>query len=403
MQYTEITEQDNEEEKASEPIDSVPRSADSPITTKPNIKNHPWWRPAIETALAVLLLIGGLETFFNVAGIGQQEFLEPDPVLGSRHIASKQVTWRLEGLSRDTFNSFGMRDYPRTVAKPNTTLRIAVLGDSAVEGLQVPLEETFPATMERMLTKEFASTKGKYDKAEVLNFGCAGYSTVQEFLQYKTVVSKFSPDIVVLFYNHRDAQESVVLDVLKSIAEVKPYAYLNNEGQINIDNSVLEAHSDELKPNLVLDWLRKNSRIYGVINQTTFALSLNDKRFVKMKHWFARTQKNLAPKTRRIETLNYPIQDADLVCGRLLEQLNVTLKAHGGRLVLVMSPNLVPYKELKIQEEKFRNIAQREGFEHLDLTTTFKKYARPQDLIIQYHFSKKGHQLIADSIIPLVR
>jgi hypothetical protein len=152
-----------------------------------------------------------------------------------------------------------------------------------------------------------------------------------------------------------------------------------------------------------LDWLRKNSRIYGVINQTTFALSLNDKRFVKMKHWFARTQKNLAPKTRRIETLNYPIQDADLVCGRLLEQLNVTLKAHGGRLVLVMSPNLVPYKELKIQEEKFRNIAQREGFEHLDLTTTFKKYARPQDLIIQYHFSKKGHQLIADSIIPLVR
>ena len=36
-----------------------------------------------------------------------------------------------------------MREPNLTIAKPVGTYRIAVLGDSMVEGLQVPIEETF--------------------------------------------------------------------------------------------------------------------------------------------------------------------------------------------------------------------------------------------------------------------
>ncbi|MBC7996393.1 MAG: SGNH/GDSL hydrolase family protein [Leptolyngbya sp.] len=398
MQSTEKPQNNNEEE----PLDDGANVENGSCQTGSSKHHRSWWRPFVETVIASVLLIGWLETFFNFAGIGQQEFLEPDPVIGSRHIASKQVTWRLEGLSRDSLNAYGMRDFPRELKKPISTLRIAVLGDSAVEGLQVPLEETFPADLERMLNREFASGKGKFQKAEVLNFGCAGYSTAQELVQYETLVSKFAPDVVVLFYNHRDAQESVILETIKNVAEVKPYAYLDKEGQINIDNSVVTAHAEELKPSPVLDWLRRNSRIYGVINQTTFALNVNDKRFVKVKHWWTKAQKDFAPKNLEISNLGYGVQDADAVGGKLIEKLNSILKAKGSRLVLVMFPNLVPYKELTSQEEQFRKLSQREGFSHLDLTPAFKKYPRPQDLIIQYHFSKKGHQLIADSIAPLL-
>lgn len=400
MQSTEKPQNNNEGEPLSEGAE-----VSNAIHPNDSQKHHrSWWRPIVETLIALMLLIGGLETFFNFAGIGQQEFLEPDPVLGSRHIASKQVTWRLEGLSRDYLNAYGMRDFPRELEKPSSTLRIAVLGDSAVEGLQVPLEETFPADIERLINREFSSGKGKekFQKAEVLNFGCAGYSTAQELVQYETLVSKFAPDIVVLFYNHRDAQESVILETIKNVAEAKPYAYLDKDGQVKIDNSVINAHADELKPSPALDWLRRNSRIYGVINQTVFALSINDKRFGKVKHWCTKALKYVAPKNLEISTLGYGVQDADAVGGKLIAKLNSLLKAKGSRLVLVMFPNLVPYKELTSQEEQFRKLAQQEGFTHLDLTPAFKNYPRPQDLIIQYHFSKKGHQLIADSIAPLL-
>jgi len=142
-----------------------------------------WWRPLGETALALGVTICLLESFFNFAGIGQQEFFEPDPVLGARHIPSKQVTWRMEGLSRDSFNSFGMRDYERTLAKPANTVRVAVLGDSGAEGLQVPLADTFPIVLQNRLNEE-AKQSGSAKKFEVMNFGCAGYSMLQEVLQY---------------------------------------------------------------------------------------------------------------------------------------------------------------------------------------------------------------------------
>lgn len=351
-------------------------------------------RSCAETLVAGTLAICLLESFFNFAGIGQQEFFEPDPVLGARHIPSKQVTWRMEGLSRDSFNSFGMRDYERTLAKPEGTTRIAILGDSAAEGLQVPLTDTFPIVLEKMLNQE-ARTSGK--RFEVLNFGCAGYSQAQEVLQYETLAAKFSPDIVVLFYNHKDAAESVVDNTMRSISDPKPYCYLSPQGELKIDNSIMEARADELKPSPVFDWLRRNSRIYGVINQTIFSLSVNDRRFVKLKQWFTKQKQ-----TKKIPPATYPIQNPDLVGARLIERLNEDVKATGGRLIVMMFPNTVPYPDLKRQQVLFGNLAKTADYDYLDLSQPFIDHKNKLSLIIEYHFSKKGHQLLADLLKPYI-
>lgn len=358
---------------------------------------RPLWKPVGETVLALAVTVFLLESFFNFAGIGQQEFFEPDPILGARHIPSKQVTWRMEGLSRDSFNSFGMRDYERTLAKPADTVRVAVLGDSGAEGLQVPLKDTFPIVLEQMLNND-AKKIGVQKRFEVMNFGCAGYSMLQEVLQYETQAARFSPDIVVLFYNRMDAAESIIDGTMRSIADPKPFCYLSADGELQLDTSILEARADELKPNPVLDWLRRNSRIYGVVNQTLFSLSVNDKRFVKLKHMFDK-----GAKMRKIPPATYPPQNEDQVAARLLERLNADVKEKGGRLVVMMFPNMIDYPDLTRQQKLFSRMAKTQGFGYLDLTDAVKAYKTKHELLIEYHFSQKGHKLIADLLKPYLQ
>jgi hypothetical protein len=74
-------------------------------------------------------------------------------------------------------------------------LRIAVLGDSYVEALQVLPEENFPSVMEREIGGCLAPT-GR--KAEAINFGVSGYGTAQDLLMLRHRAWDYAPDVVVL-------------------------------------------------------------------------------------------------------------------------------------------------------------------------------------------------------------
>jgi len=201
----------------------------------------------------------------------------------------------------------------------------------------------------------------------------------------------------VLFYNRYDAQESVINATMRTIADPKPFCYLDAKGKLQIDKAILEARADELKPNPVLDWLRRNSRLYGVVNQTLFSLSVNDKRFVKIKNSFKKHER-----ARQIPPATYPVQDADKVGYKLMERLNNSVKARGGRLIVMMFPNMIDYPDLTRQQELFSKMAQEEGFTYLDLTAPMKAYEAKHELLIEFHFSKKGHKMIADLLEPLI-
>lgn len=365
---------------------------------EPPAAHRPWWRIGAETVLISALAIASLECFFNIVGIGQQEFFEADETLGTRHIPSKQVTWRLEGLSRDSFNAFGMRDVERQIAKPQGVKRVAVLGDSAVEGLQVPLADTFPRVLERILNE-----KGQSTRYEVLNFGCAGYGTGQEVVQYERQISRFKPDVVVLFFNQGDAGESVVLSHQRKSADARPYFYLDEAGNLEEDWSIMAANQHKLKPNPVLDWLKRNSRIYGVYSQTHFSLSIGDAKYVKLKKWWTEKEKSFAPRTARVPEPKYPDQNPVRVAEKLIERLGDDVKKDGGKLVLTMFPNTLKYSDLFILSYRLKKLADARGYAYLDLTDAFVSHPTPNDLYVSAHFSEKGHKLTAEKLESLVR
>ena len=89
-------------------------------------------------------------------------------------------------------NEWGMRDRSRSLS--SASLRIALLGDSMLEGVHVKPSEVMNIQVEDIL-----SSMGKHD-VDVLNFGIAGIGTTQEFLVYETRAAKFKPDVVVLLF-----------------------------------------------------------------------------------------------------------------------------------------------------------------------------------------------------------
>ena len=88
-----------------------------------------------------------------------------------------------------TINALGQRDRPRTLARTPGVARVLVLGDSFVEAMQVDLEESFPALLERRL------------RVEMLNAGVSGYSTDNELRAFVADGHRYAPDVVLLLFH----------------------------------------------------------------------------------------------------------------------------------------------------------------------------------------------------------
>lgn len=94
-----------------------------------------------------------------------------------------------------TTNSWGMRGAEYGLAKPPTTYRIAVFGPSDVMGWGVADGEAFPSLLERMLD---SAARGSGWRVEVLNFGTAATSLVQQVYALEGKGLRFAPDLVLL-------------------------------------------------------------------------------------------------------------------------------------------------------------------------------------------------------------
>jgi GDSL-like lipase/acylhydrolase family protein len=144
----------------------------------------------IGAALIASLLLG--ELLLRLMGVSYPVFIQTDPVLGAAHIPGARGHYRTEGESWLQINRDGMRGPEVSLEKPPGTYRIALLGDSYIEGVQVPFEKTVGEVIAARLSQLRGSP------VEVLNFGVGGYSSAQELLTLQNRVWKYSPDLILL-------------------------------------------------------------------------------------------------------------------------------------------------------------------------------------------------------------
>jgi lysophospholipase L1-like esterase len=184
--------------------------------------------PVLGSLLAAFILG---EVMLRVIGYSSAIWYRPDAQLGWTLRPGVAAWFTKEGRAWVEVNAAGQRDREHAVQKPAGVYRIAVLGDSYSEAMQVERDQAYWAQLpERLAACSFAPAK----RIEVLNFGVSGYGTAQEYLVLETTAQRYQPDLVILqFTNGNDVQNnSPALDDEKS----RPF-YRLEAGGLVADNS----------------------------------------------------------------------------------------------------------------------------------------------------------------------
>jgi len=128
-------------------------------------------------------------------------------------------------------NQYGMRDKVYKKENDPKKIRIAVAGDSFAWGFGVENNQTFAKVLEEKLGKNF----------EVLNFGVSGYGTDQEFLQFKSRILEFKPDILIITFFPNDIE-----NIMNSVqyGYNKPLFILDN-GKLKLTNMPVPITKEE--------------------------------------------------------------------------------------------------------------------------------------------------------------
>jgi len=188
----------------------------------------------------LLLVIGAIvmaallaEGLLRLIGYSSPVLYRADPCCGASLRPGAEGLWSREGRDYVVINSRGLRDREHSLRKPAGTLRIAVLGDSYTEALQLPMEQAWWSVLGKELER-CSGTGGR--QVEVINFGVSGYGTAQELLTLRHKVWAYDPDMVILgFLTGNDIRNN-----LRELEgdPMRPY-FLLDEGQLQLDDRFL--------------------------------------------------------------------------------------------------------------------------------------------------------------------
>jgi hypothetical protein len=141
---------------------------------------------------SLIASVAGLEVLFRVFGLSWPVLWQSDVNRGSSRLPGARWLQENEGSATIQINRFGFRSKEVELEKPPRTLRVAVLGDSYTEALQVPMEKRFTEVAEAELAHRLRQS------VQILNFGMEGYGTAQELMTFRYHVLQYRPDVVVL-------------------------------------------------------------------------------------------------------------------------------------------------------------------------------------------------------------
>lgn len=284
----------------------------------------------VQSVVALVAFVAAVEIALRLAGIAYPPKMFTDPVVGLIYRPGTNFVYREEGYADVQVNQESVRDVDWPLDKPADEFRIAVLGDSFVEALQVPVEDRLTEQMADLLSHD-AAFAGK--KVRVMNFGMSGFGTGQEYLMLRERAAKYQPDIVVLaFLSGNDFSDNC-----RSLREHNQRPFFEvRDGKLVLDDSFAKKRSwkDELARELAAE-----SRILQVTYEAK--RDLRD-----LRGWAPETaQKDGA--SRELELNEYAYlppetpawKEAWQITEQLLLAINDESRKIGAKLLVVVMPN----------------------------------------------------------------
>ena len=369
------------------------------------------------------LAIGGGVVALLVAELGLRAVGFSDPVLwtydditGSKLRPGATGWQRREGEAFITINSDGLRDREHSRAKPPNTIRVAILGASMAEALQVPIEKNFSSVLER----ELKSCRVFGDReVEVINFGVSGYGTAQELLTFRHRVAAYSPDVTILAFTpaHDVRNNSKELEPLK----LSPF-FSVQDGKLILDDSFLNNPDYvSFKSSFDARQILFNLRTFQLLRRLKFVLQQQKSDMGDAGRDTAldigKDGSGFLPPTTR------PWIDAWQITERLIATMRDEVVARGGRFLLFSIPVGVQVhpnpevrnrlaRELKVDdlwypERRIREFADREKIDAVLVGEAFQGQAEKNQIYLHGfknaqlgtgHLNETGHKMIGEAL-----
>jgi hypothetical protein len=376
----------------------------------------------------VILVIGGtvigillFELALRAIDYSSPNFYRFDLYTGAALRAGAEGWWRKEGESYVKINSDGLRDREHQKPKPSGTFRIAVLGDSYAEAMQVPMEDTFWKMLELEL-QTCQAFKGR--QIEAINFGVAGYGTAQEILTLRHRGWDYSPDLVLLaFLSGNDLRNNV--RALEQDPR-RPY-FVYKDDALVLDASFQETFGWRFRL-LVrrngVDWLIDHLRILQFLNEAMYFIKSQITQMNQNTPASGKLQNEAKGQPQRevgLDTMVYlestdPLwKEAWRVTEGLIVQMRNEVREKGADFIVVTLTNgdqvdLDPLKrsryaqslgvpDLLYPERRIKSLGDREGIPVLNLAQPFAAYAEQHKVLLHGfkngggHWNVEGHHL----------
>jgi len=372
----------------------------------------------IAVGVAIALMLG--EVALRVSGFAYPNFWEPDPLTGSKLRPGMEGWQKDEGSAYVKISSQGLRDREHAVAKPAGTYRIAVLGDSYAEAMQVAQEKAFWWLLpERLQACHFAGGK----KVETINFGVSGYGTGHELLTLRERVWQYQPDMVLLaFFPGNDVRNnSKALE-----GEMRPYFSLK-DGKLLLDSAFRDDPEFKEKQRIAEHraWLQE-ARLYQLMRRVRAGNIAQHFHNAPVAAALAAGQKLTEPGLYEqvfLQPKDAKWREAWSITDHLVEATNDETKSHGARFVLAIlsTPGTVfpdaqlraryaaslGVKSLFYPEERLEALGKQDGFEVLALAPAMQRAADEKHVFLHGfpntkpgfgHWNEAGHALAAELI-----
>jgi hypothetical protein len=363
-----------------------------------------------------------LEILLRIGKVSYPSFNIWDEYRGTALRPGAEGWWREEGEAYIYINSTGLRDREHTKAKPANTLRLAVLGDSYAEALQVPMEDSFWAILERKAGK-CQAVAGQ--EVEVINFGVSGYGTAQEMMTLHHRVWDYSPDIVILTFltgnDVRNNSRALEHD------SMRPF-FIYQDGLLVLDTSFRDLPAFRTRQTLLAGlgyWAMDYSRVLQVINHVKNNIWAHSSRQARQQR---RGSLIGVGEEVGLDDMVYvkprdPVwKEAWQITEELIVLMRDEIKEKGADfLVVTLSNGIQVYPDPAVRQAfmerlgvhdlfypdlRIKALGDREGFPVLNLAPLLQAYAEQHKVFLHGfgtnmgsgHWNAEGHRLAGEAI-----
>lgn len=320
-------------------------------------------------AFSFMISLFVLDIFISITEIQSKSPNIIDNVIGrSRNPGVKYASFT-EGFGMGQFNEYGYLGPSYPPEKSDTTYRIALVGDSYVEGFSVFDRHHFRSILEDSLSKHLNRN------VEILNFGHSGYRLGNMYVYNELFVNRFNPDLTLFFLFE--------LSVFGKEEDFFPELKIVNDSLI-IDNSVLDAKLHKMSMN---NFLVSNSTIVVMLKN---AKNLIKNRSYAFSMFFDKFYTNTFVKTDDgIEKQTHQTLEDQIIIDKMLKNLQ-------NRNVIIVNRNATakPFIEGKYNlEEIFIQ-------PYIEKAFNEPRDAHYYPVANKFgHWNQKAHQVVAEALL----